>query len=438
MSKPGARALRVGVVLRGTLVEERVFDGARPITFGQSTRATLSVPVDGVPHERVLFALDRGRFVLHLDAAMDGRLGRPGAIASFDELRRGAREGEFWRVPLAGGARGKLRVGDATLLFQELAAPPAAPRPQLPASVRGTLADRVDGKLATIIGGSLVAHIGLALWASLTDPTVDVERAPQLTQLYRNDTIEVTIPDRLDLMPPATHVDPPGTATPVSPIQTPRPIVRPTRVVVPIERPRIGHDDASRIASVLTDDHAGDGFGEMHHRQPGADLSQQIEDARHKRITLGGDHTSRGDDRAHVVTDPTHPIGDDPTLTRVTPPHRDDAPDGRIVIGPIHTDDTTTLTPDLVVQKITDVYMAGLGRCYRKGLVGDAMLSGKVALAFTVGASGRVEDPEASGVSPSLDACVRGQMASWRFPIPHTKAGEPTDAAFKISLALRP
>ncbi|MBA3542718.1 MAG: hypothetical protein H0T79_24085, partial [Deltaproteobacteria bacterium] len=38
------RALRVGVLLRDNLVEERVFSTNAPITIGQSLRCTLSLP----------------------------------------------------------------------------------------------------------------------------------------------------------------------------------------------------------------------------------------------------------------------------------------------------------------------------------------------------------------------------------------------------------
>ena len=65
------RSLRIGVVIGGTLVEERVFDGATPITFGQSLRCALSVPVDGVPREHVLFTREADGFVLHETARME-------------------------------------------------------------------------------------------------------------------------------------------------------------------------------------------------------------------------------------------------------------------------------------------------------------------------------------------------------------------------------
>src|SRR6188768_2385956 len=128
------RSLRVGVLINDQLVEERLFAGGAPITFGQSLRCALSVPVDGVPREHVLFTYEQGHFVLHETSRMD--------VKRTD-------------------SRGRITIGDATLLFQEVVTPPPAPRPQLPASIRGTFADRIDRRLAVFVGGSLLVHIGI-------------------------------------------------------------------------------------------------------------------------------------------------------------------------------------------------------------------------------------------------------------------------------------
>jgi hypothetical protein len=436
MSKTSLRALRVGVLIGDTLVEERVFTTAAPITFGQSARCTLSVPVDGVPAEHLLFACDDGRYLLRLDAAMDGRLAGRDTVDTFDELRRttAAIDG-VWIVPLPRGARGRLRVGEATLLFQEIARPPTMPRPQLPASIRGTFADRIDRRLAMIVGGSLVVHVAIAAWAWTSDSESDRRHTASAERLYHYDTVDVMLPDPVVTQP--TQPTQPGTATPVAPQPTTRPIVHRPRADEPPWRAT--RDDGARIASILTDDTTRDGGpGEMRGRQPGGSLDRQIEDARNKRITIGGDPRSRVDDRAHIDVDHRRDLPiDDPTIVRTQPRH-DDGPKGRLTIGPVHTDEPTTLTPDAVVDKIRTAYYAGLERCYHKAQVVDPTLSGKIALTFTVESHGRVTDPEASGVTAQVDSCIQSQMASWHFPAPRTKTGEPTDASYKISLALQP
>jgi hypothetical protein len=402
-TRANPRSLRVGILIQDQLVEERLFDGAAPITFGQSLRCALSVPVDGVPREHVLFTCVEGRFVLHETSRMD--------VKRTD-------------------SRGRITIGDATILFQEVITPPPAPRPQLPAAIRGTFADRIDRRLAMFVGGSLLVHLGIAVFAWTNDIPTEPLGYSHVAMTYEQDMIDVTVPD-VEPTPPSSE---PGVGTPVTDRQTPRPIVRPTN----IQKPANG-DDAQRLAAILTGDNDSEqGRGGMHSKQPGVDLNKQIDDARNRKITIGdGTHTSRTDDRARLGTTPDSPLVDDPTLTRTE--HRNEEPiKGRIAIGPVKPDDTTTLTPAVVLDRIKTLYMAGLQRCYKDGLKLDHMLSGKVAISFTVDGRGQVIDADASGVSSGVDGCVQSQMAKWRFPIPKDKDGDPTDASFAVSLALQP
>ncbi len=441
MAPPSVRALRVGVLLGGNLVEERVLRGATPITFGQSLRCTLSIPGDGVPLEHVLFVRDQERVQLRVTAKMEGRISHGDVIRT--ELRDGVAAQGVWTIPLERGARGKLRIGDATVLFQEIAAPPLAPRPQLPASIRGTLADRVDRRLAVIIGGSILAHLGIAGWAWITDTDRGALLSPTVSQTYHQETMEVTLPE-LDspITPPATEPGP-GTAIPVSPVQIPAPIIRKPNPHTTAFDPARVVDDATRMAQILTGSDPGrTGPGEMHGRQPGADLDSQLADIRdgNHRVTIGDDgHAFRDRPGTPRLGTNAAPITRDPNQLTPLPGHRDDEPGGRIVIKPVPGDGPgTTLSVDAVLAKINGAYMSGLQRCYKKGLRGDSTLSGKVAMSFTVTETGRLEDATAHGVSAEVDACISSLMIGWRFPIPKDKQGDTVDASFKLGLALQP
>jgi len=384
------RALRIGVVLHGELVEERVFTKS-PITFGQSLRCELSVPIDGLPREHLLFAFERGHWRHHAMPAME---------------------------VVVDGGRGKLTLGEVTILFQEIATPA---RPQLPPEMRATLAERVDRRLAVIVGGSLLVHLAIASWAWMQD----VEQRPLGTPaiaMYQE--IDVTLPDLTP--PPTTAVAPgPGVAAPAAPSrQTPRAIV---------QRPASGAD-AQRLATILTGDEAGE-TGRTGMRKPGADLNEQIRDARN--VTIGdGTHTSRSDDSAHI-DDHRAPLVESPQRTE-TVPHRDEKAHGWVRVGTVKPETQTSLTPALVLEWINTRYMVGLSRCYRLGLTEDSTLAGRVSISFTVDYRGRVIDPSASGVSTGVDACISKQMGAWRFPIPRDKGGDKTDASFAVSLALQP
>lgn len=393
--------LRVGMVLDGQLVEERVF-ARGPVTFGQSLRCALSVPLEGVPREHVLFTHDGGRWRVHATPAMN---------------------------VVEHGQRGKVAIGGAVLLFQEVPAPVAVPPLQLPASIRGTLADRIDRRLALIIGASLAVHIAIAVlaWAR------DIEERPlgmPSVATYREEIIDVTLPD---LTAPATTTHEPGALAPVpvAPRQTPRSIVQ-----RPLPMP--SGADAQRLATLLTGDEASEtGRGDMSPRQPGADLNKQIDEARTRVVTIGDStHTSRIDDHARV---------DDRHASHFEAPQRverqtrdDEKKPTRIRIDTVKPETQTTLTPAVVLEWINTRYMAGLQHCYRLGLNKEGTLAGRVAISFTVDERGRLIDADAKGVSNGVDSCIAKQMEIWRFPIPKDKDGDATDASFSVSLALQP
>lgn len=427
------RALRIGVLLGGNLVEEKLFTGTTPITFGQSLRCAVSVPGDGIPHEHALFVFDQGRLILRVTDKMTGRFAHGSTNTT---LTAGDHS-------LPHNARGKVVIGDATLLFQELAAAPVAPRMVLPASVRGTLGDRVDRRLAAIIGASVLLHLGIAGYAWMTDVETRSMLETPVASIYHHETMEITYPDE----PAPTEVAPtqePGTATPVSPVQTPPPVVTPTRVKPSTgPAPAMSTEDAQHFASILTGTEVGrTGMGPMKDRTPGADLGQQIDNVGNRPIEIGGNPNDgfRQQQNGHIGTD-HGPNIENPTQVANNDPKHETNPGGRIQVKPLPIPgggDDTNLTVQMVLDKINTVYMPGLQRCYKKGLVEDATLSGKITMAFTVTERGGLDEQSANGVSSKVDSCVTDLMSSWHFPIPKDKDGDPAEQSFKLSLQLTP
>ncbi len=433
-----ARALRVGLLLGGNLVEERVLAANSPVTFGQSLRCTLSLPADGLPREHVLFASDQGQLRLRVTDQFRGRIAAGDQLQT--ELQQGPAEAGVWTIPIARGSRGKLQIGDATILFQEIAAAPASPRPVLPASLRGTLGDRIDRRLAVIIGASVVAHLGIAAYAWINDVDTGSMLETPVAQQYRQEVMEVTLPDEPTTPTTTTPDTGPGAATPVSPVQTAKPIVK--RPQIGTQTPAMTEDDAQRFASILTGTEVGrTGANDLASRQPGADLQAQIDAVGDRTVVVGSDTGGfRKQPRDGIGVTPDGPNIDNPTqVANQQPKNPERDPGGRIQIKPLPPEGPgTTLTVAAVLDKIKGVYMTGLQRCYKKGLLDDSKLSGKVSMSFTVNERGAVEDGNARGVSSEVDSCISSLMTGWRFAIPRDKDGDATDASFKLALALQP
>lgn len=96
----------------------------------------------------------------------------------------------------------------------------------------------------------------------------------------------------------------------------------------------------------------------------------------------------------------------------------------------------STLTSDVVLEKIQAAYMTGIQRCYKTHLKVDPSARGTVALQFTVNEVGAAINGTSTGFAKDVDDCIAAQILNWQFPIPKDADGEATTADFKISLRL--
>ncbi len=449
---PRPRILRIGVLLGGKIVEERLIRERVPVTIGQSMKNTFSVPVEGLPLELTLFSLDQNRYSLRFLNKMDGRLSDGAQVHTLDALKgHGAtNRGDYWEVPLSETSRGKLSLGDLTILFQFVTEPPRQPKPMLPASVRGTFADRFDPRLSVILGASIIIHFAIVIVALAMDvETGDgiAERAYNLSFNQETYNVDVEQP-KIDMNAQGSAA---GSAAEKAPDKKPdtKPSKKPAGGGDNTGRDSkqdvaLAEDQAAAMADLLTGEGKnGTSEGDMSKRRPGADLGQQIADVREggKTVSVGGGsgRGSRGNGDARVGTGKGPGInGAGDIASAGGGKGEEHAPSGRISVADKQTFDESTLTPDAVLAKIQAAYMAGLKRCYKEYLKKDASARGKVTLNLTINETGRTVKGAAHGFASEVDECIGGQMASWRFPVPKDKDGEATEASFAITLQLVP
>jgi hypothetical protein len=446
---PRQRILRIGVLLGGKIVEERLIRERTSVSIGQSMKNTFSVPVEGLPLEFTLFALDQNKYYLRFLNKMDGRLSDGGNVNTLEALKgHGAQNhGDYWQIPLGETSRGKLSLGDLTILFQFVTEPPRQPKPMLPASVRGTLADRFDPRLSVILGASIIIHFAIVIVALAMDvelPAGIADRAYNLT--FKQDTYQV------DVTPPQpaqqTGADQGSAAK-----KEPEKVANKEPSKAPAKDPNAGRDQAKEIAMqeeqarAMANMLAGDGpngtsEGDMSKRRPGADLGQQIDAVKEggKTVAVGGG-AGRG---SRDLGDPRAGTGHGPNIngpggTEVAGgPKIEHAPTGRISVSEKNALDESNLSAESVLAKIQAAYMSAIKRCYTAYLKKDASARGKVALAFTVNETGRTVQGKANGFAGEVDECIGGLMSTWRFPTPKDKDGDATSAQFAITLQLVP
>lgn len=402
--------IRIGVVMGGQLVEERRFS-ARHITVGESSRATIVAPGCGVARMKLFERTAQGYSLVPALSVMAGkvRFAAANAAQSTAQLRL--------------GDRGRLTLGEVTLLFQLLPVVEVAPM-RLPHGLRPSLLDRFDRRVAMVVATSLLFHGVIAGYALSTD----VEAAPTIlgaAEQFTLQTIDVSEPEPMAL--PATSATPPatqpGTAAPaaaVSPVSKPVPPSSKSPgaspAAVPDDPARL-HDQAVAMANMLTGGPGTASNHELPQRTVGADLNKQIEAARTKQVAIGDDlHGTRNDNVLRPGTGHGPVINPDNNQT-TSLPKANELPGGR-VIPKVLTNPGGDEMPLDIAGRIANVYRTGLVRCYRSYMAGAGEAQGRVTLKLSLTASGRVASASADGFADELDRCIEGQMAQWNFKAP--------------------
>src|SRR6266404_3450207 len=179
---PKIKILRMGIIQGGRIVEERLVRKRENITIGQSAKNMFVVPSDSLPRNWLLFEMTGNHYVAHFSDGMDARIAVGNEIISLAQLKQTGKiqkKGHSWILPLDERSRGKITLGDMTILFQFVTPPPPQPRPQLPASVRGSVTSDVDWFFTTIAGASFLLHVLMVIYLR----NVDWPRKPDIESI---------------------------------------------------------------------------------------------------------------------------------------------------------------------------------------------------------------------------------------------------------------
>jgi outer membrane biosynthesis protein TonB len=156
------KALRIGVIQGGKVVEETLVRGRQPVTVGDSARNTVAVPAAGLPESVTVFTPQGEQWTLAFDDATEGRVQGPSGTADFGALKSqglARKQGDRWVIPIGEDQHGRMAMGEVTLLWQFVVPPPEAPRPVLPEAARGNRFRSLDRLFVTVLAFSLAAHV---------------------------------------------------------------------------------------------------------------------------------------------------------------------------------------------------------------------------------------------------------------------------------------
>ncbi len=166
------KILRIGIVQGGRIIEEKLIRERGDVSIGQAARNTFIVPSGYLPAHFNLLQVDGDTYSLKFVEGMDGRIGVSGAVKTLMQLKQAGvakKRGDFWYLKLDASARGKLTVGDVTVLFQFVKAPVIRPKSRLPSFIRGGLFGEWDWTFGSIMSGTFAAHLALAIMFLVVD-----------------------------------------------------------------------------------------------------------------------------------------------------------------------------------------------------------------------------------------------------------------------------
>jgi outer membrane biosynthesis protein TonB len=177
------KVLRIGVILGGKIVEERVLSPRQTVTVGSGAKNTIVVKHAGVPESFTLLTWSGDQYQLHFTEGSEGSVQSTHGQADFGALVAqglAKRQGNVFAVPVSEGQRGKVAFGDVNLLWQFVAQPPESPRASLPKEAKGNHFQSMDRLFVTVLVLSILFHAGtyVALANTPLPPEVTLEEIP--------------------------------------------------------------------------------------------------------------------------------------------------------------------------------------------------------------------------------------------------------------------
>lgn len=165
MASESAPWLRIALVRDDRIVDEH-WISEESLIVGTDEHAHVLCPSFA---SRELFGWREGAWELALELVTEGRVGTSRGVCDVDALR-GERV-----LRLHEDARGRVRVGDVTLLFEVRDRRVVTPRAPLPAAARGGLSTQIDVRFTAFVVASFTAFFGLAVALESSDFPVTTE-----------------------------------------------------------------------------------------------------------------------------------------------------------------------------------------------------------------------------------------------------------------------
>ncbi|MBW2378042.1 MAG: hypothetical protein DRH30_00195 [Deltaproteobacteria bacterium] len=189
MRHSGPKVLRIGLFRDKKIVEERIVRRRETVSIGTAAKNHLIIKSGTLPAKLEsrfeLFQLVGDDYILNFTSNMTGKVALPGGVQKLEHLREtgAARNaGTHHQIKLADTSRGNIRLGDFTVFFEFVSAPPITPKPQLPAAVQRGFVKNIDWTFTTWVIFSYMLFFGFIIYMENADWEIDtgVQEVPEV------------------------------------------------------------------------------------------------------------------------------------------------------------------------------------------------------------------------------------------------------------------
>ena len=444
MTKKASKILRVGIIQGGRIIEERLLRRREQVTVGYSPKNTFVVPISNLPRTFPLLDVRKGRYVLNFRAGTKGRVSLDGGVHELKALARSGKarkKGGGFQLELSEQARGKVVLGEVTLLFQFVAPPPLPPKLKLPASARGGWIKSIEWHFVGFLLASALVQVVPTTWMVMQDWP-----APKRTAEIPNKfvTLIVKKPDKPPEQPKIKEKegDGRGEKKKDKPKEARKAVAAGDKKEADPEAQARKHAEEKRrlakavrgktllkfITAKAGDDEAGTSglVDALAHGAARTRVDEAFAGASGVATASPGmDRSRRGgaaaDKGGTVATiDGLGASGARRTVggTRKRAERRVKA--NISVKGPSNTFGTGKMDRS-DIARVVRLRIRAVKSCYERELKKDPTLKGKIVVQFTIGPMGRVTNSKIGSSSmrnAAVGSCILGRIRSWRFPKP--------------------
>jgi len=407
------KILRVGIIQGGKIIEERHIRRPDSVSVGQDAKNTFVIPASNLPPSFPVFDFRGTHYYLLFTERMEGRVRIGDRDLDFAALKSqgvALRRGSVYALRLDDSAKGKVALGEITLLFQFVPPPPAPTRIALPPEFRGTVWSSLDHLFFGILALSLLLNFSGATCIALSPKPPDAD-------LTLDD-----LPDRF-----AKVLVPPKPPEPEKPKEEQKGDEKADKKEPPKKKQLSDEQRKAAIAQKVQSkgilkilgaaggqgalkDLLGEGTGTQ-------DVASALRGAQGGVVvaTTGGVGGPRGGGAGSAAG-----IGDVGTSGggNVSLGAKGDARVSGRVAAAAPEVDSADVDRDALARYIK-ARLTAIRGCYEKELKRNPTLKGKVVVRFTITPAGRAGDiriEENSVGSPEVASCIAGLMRSWVFP----------------------